>query len=146
PVEGGSFSAATIGSAVKAACEKLRKKVFNLARKMQDSPLGEARLKDVAFADGSVRLHSDHSRAVPIVEALRHAGVRSIGAKSSVTPNLMKQMRYTRHSHTAVFAEVKIDADLGSIEVSRVVSAVAGGRILNPKTARSQIMGAIVWG
>jgi xanthine dehydrogenase YagR molybdenum-binding subunit len=41
---------------------------------------------------------------------------------------------------------VKVDQELGIIEVSRVVSAVAGGRILNPKTARSQIMGGIVWG
>jgi xanthine dehydrogenase YagR molybdenum-binding subunit len=63
-----------------------------------------------------------------------------------VAPNLKKQTRYTRHSHTAVFAEVKVDEDLGSIEVSRIVTAIAGGRILNPKTARSQIMGGIVWG
>ena len=61
-------------------------------------------------------------------------------------PNLPKQTRFTRHSHTAVFAEVKVDEDFGSIEVSRVVTAVAAGRILNPKTARSQIMGGIVWG
>jgi xanthine dehydrogenase YagR molybdenum-binding subunit len=146
PVEGGSFSAATVGSAVKHACEKLRKKVFNLARKMQDSPLSEARLKDVAFADGSVRLQSDPSRNVSIFDVMRHAGVRSISAEVAVTPNLRKQMRYTRHSHTAVFAEVRIDEDLGSIEVSRVVSAVAAGRILNPKTSRSQIIGGIVWG
>jgi xanthine dehydrogenase YagR molybdenum-binding subunit len=53
PVEGGSFSAATVGSAVKAVCDKLRKKVFTLARKMKDSPLAEVRLKDVTFVDGS---------------------------------------------------------------------------------------------
>jgi xanthine dehydrogenase YagR molybdenum-binding subunit len=41
---------------------------------------------------------------------------------------------------------VKVDQDLGSIRVTRVVSAIAAGRILNPKTARSQVMGAIVWG
>jgi xanthine dehydrogenase YagR molybdenum-binding subunit len=41
---------------------------------------------------------------------------------------------------------VRVDEDLGTIEVSRVVSAIAGGRILNPKTARSQIIGGIVWG
>ena len=45
-----------------------------------------------------------------------------------------------------MFAEVSVDEDLGTIHVNRVVSAIAGGRILNPKTARSQIMGAIVWG
>ena len=50
------------------------------------------------------------------------------------------------NSHSAVFVEVKVDEDLGTIHVTRVVSAIAGGRVLNPKTARSQIMGAIVWG
>jgi aerobic-type carbon monoxide dehydrogenase small subunit (CoxS/CutS family) len=45
-----------------------------------------------------------------------------------------------------VFVEVWVDEELGSITVPRVVSAVAGGRVLNPKTARSQIMGSVVWG
>ena len=45
-----------------------------------------------------------------------------------------------------MFAEVKVDEDLGTVHVTRVVSAVAGGRILNPKTARSQVLGGIVWG
>jgi xanthine dehydrogenase YagR molybdenum-binding subunit len=113
---------------------------------MKDSPLAEVRLKDVTFVDGSIGLHSDPSRSVSIVDAIRHARGRSIEAEASVIPKLLKQTRYTRHSHTAVFAEVKVDENLGSIEVSRIVSAVAGGRILNPKTARSQIMGGIVWG
>ena len=45
-----------------------------------------------------------------------------------------------------MFAEVRVDEELGSITVPRVVSAVAGGRVLNPKTARSQIVGGVVWG
>jgi len=54
--------------------------------------------------------------------------------------------KYSLYTHSAVFAEVRVDEDLGSVTVPRVVSAVAGGRVLNPKTARSQIMGSIVWG
>jgi xanthine dehydrogenase YagR molybdenum-binding subunit len=45
-----------------------------------------------------------------------------------------------------VFVEVQVDADLGTIQVRRVVSAVAAGLILNPKTARSQLLGGVVWG
>src|SRR4029077_12396479 len=48
--------------------------------------------------------------------------------------------------HSAVFVEVHVDRDLGTIQVKRVVSAVAAGRILNPKTARSQLLGGVVWG
>jgi xanthine dehydrogenase YagR molybdenum-binding subunit len=45
-----------------------------------------------------------------------------------------------------VFVEVKVDEDFGTVQVTRVVSAIAAGRILNPKTARSQILGGVVWG
>jgi xanthine dehydrogenase YagR molybdenum-binding subunit len=146
PVEGGSFTAATVGSAVQEVCEKLCKKVFKLARSMKNSPLAESRFADVIFVDGAIRVRDDASRSVSIVDAMRHKPVKTIEAEVSVKPNLRKQYRYTRQSHTAVFAEVKVDEDLGSIEVSRVVTAIAAGRILNPKTGRSQIMGGIVWG
>ncbi|MBN0063611.1 xanthine dehydrogenase family protein molybdopterin-binding subunit, partial [Pseudomonas aeruginosa] len=49
-------------------------------------------------------------------------------------------------THSAVFVEVRIDEALGTMRVSRVVSAVAAGRVINPKTARSQILGGVVWG
>ena len=57
-----------------------------------------------------------------------------------------QQQRYSRYTHSAIFAEVKIDEIFGIISVSRIVSAIAAGRILNPKTARSQVIGGIVWG
>src|SRR5205823_6952607 len=78
--------------------------------------------------------------------ALRQGRVDVIDVKTTALPNLWKQWRYSRHAHSAVFAEVKIDEDLGTSQVTRVVSAVAAGRILNPKTARSQILGGVVWG
>jgi len=45
-----------------------------------------------------------------------------------------------------VFVEVWVDEDLGTVKVNRVVSAIAAGRVINPKTARSQILGGVVWG
>ena len=53
---------------------------------------------------------------------------------------------HAHNTHSAIFAEVKVDEQLGVIRVTRVVSAVAAGRILNTKTASSQIMGGVVWG
>src|SRR5262249_15170795 len=81
-----------------------------------------------------------------ITRAMRHAQIESVEADALVIPNVLKQSRYSRRSHSAVFVEVRVDDDFGTIRVSRVVSAIAGGRILNPKTARSQIIGGIVWG
>jgi len=146
PVEGGSFTAASVGAAVKAVCDRVREKLFNLAQKVEKSALAGARLEDVMFSDGRIALSGDVSKFVTIADAMRHGGVNSIEEEIVANPDEQKQSRYARNSHSAVFAEVKIDQDLGVIRVTRVVSAVAGGRVLNPKTARSQIIGGIVWG
>src|SRR6202035_5796155 len=50
------------------------------------------------------------------------------------------------HAHGAVFAEVKVDPDLGQMRVSRVVGAFAAGRIINPRMVRSQLCGGMIWG
>jgi xanthine dehydrogenase YagR molybdenum-binding subunit len=146
PAQAGSFTASTVGSAVKTVCDNVRARVFKLARQVHDSPLANARIEEVTFADGQVRLTRDPCRAVPIREAMRQGKVDAIEGKKTAFPHPWKEWRYSRHSHTAVFAEVKVDEDLGTVHVARVVSAVAGGRILNPKTARSQILGGVVWG
>ena len=145
PVEGGSWSASTVGSAVQAVCKKIRNKLFELAQKIDGSPLAGSRPEDVEFVDGQIRLRNDPSRAVSLIEAMRSGGLGAIEEKAPAehTPN---EMQYSHYTHSAVFAEVKIDQDLGVIRVTRVVSAVAGGRILNLKTAHSQILGSIVMG
>jgi xanthine dehydrogenase YagR molybdenum-binding subunit len=146
PVEGGSMTAATVGTAIRRVCEKVRKAVFDAARAIKNSPIAGATRKDVIFSDGCIRLRNDPTRFVSITEAMREGQIDHIEQHTFVIPNLLKQLRYIRYSHSAVFAEVQIDEDLGTIMVTRVVSAIASGRILNPKTARSQIMGGVVWG
>ena len=145
PVEGGSWTAATIGSAVQAACNKVRDRLFQLARKMDGSPLADARPEDVTFAGGHIRSSSEPSRAVSLTEVMRHGKLAAIEEEASAGPSA-EQAKYARYTHSAVFAEVRVDEDFGTIYVPRVVTAVAGGRILNPKTARSQVLGGVVWG
>ncbi|MCU1287067.1 MAG: aerobic-type carbon monoxide dehydrogenase, large subunit CoxL/CutL-like protein [Acidobacteriales bacterium] len=146
PVEGGSFTAASVGTAVKQVCDKVRGKLFRVAQTLPKSPFANAKLEDITFADGHMMLTSDPGRSVSIQEAMRHGGLSSIEESADAAPDEAKRSQYTLHTHSAIFAEVKVDEDLGTIDVARVVSAIAGGRILNPKTARSQIMGGIVWG
>jgi len=57
-----------------------------------------------------------------------------------------KRKTHAQNVHSAIFVEVKIDEQLGIVRTTRVVNAVAAGRILNAKTAHSQIMGSVVWG
>ncbi len=145
PVQGDSFTASSVGSAVKAACDKVRERLLTLARKVDNSPLADVALDDATFADGQIRSRRDPSRAVSFTEAMRHATLNAIEEEASAGPSAA-QKRYARYSHSAVFAEVHVDQDLGTIQVMRIVNAVAAGRILNPKTARSQVLGGIVWG
>lgn len=146
PVQGGSYTSASVGSAVKSTCEKLAKKLFSLAQKPKGSPFASAKWEEVELTDGHIQLKNDPSQRVSFADILRQAKKNSLQHKSTTMPNLLKQRKFTRHTHSAIFVEVKVDPDFGTVVVSRVVSAIAGGRILNPKTARSQILGGVVWG
>ncbi|WP_426956720.1 xanthine dehydrogenase family protein molybdopterin-binding subunit [Muricoccus radiodurans] len=146
PVEGGSWAAASAGSAVQLACNTVREKLFSYARSMDDSPLANASLERVMFRDGRIALISDPTRSVSIPEAMRAGGVDRIEAEETATPSKLVQLRYSAFTHSAVFVEVRVDEELGVIRVTRVVNAVAAGKILNPKTARSQVLGGVVWG
>lgn len=146
PVEGGSSHVATVGSAVQGACEKLKKSLFKLASQLPESPFAGARLADVEFAAGHIRLRRAHATGIALAQLLRAAEVSRIGEKYLLLPNMLQQRKYTRAVHAAVFCEVRVDEELGTVKVTRVVSAVAAGRIINPRTAASQVSGAVVWG
>jgi len=144
PVEGGSFTVSSVGSAIHAACRAVQKELLGLAQKMARSPLAGAKLDDVVFAEGKIRHKHEESREVSVADAIRAGKADRIEKEASAEPN--ERSKYSHSTHSAVFAEVKVDEQLGVIRVTRVVSAVAAGRILNPKLASSQILGAVVGG
>ncbi len=84
--------------------------------------------------------------SLSLAQLVEASGAPAIMAEETVKPSLLKYLRYASFAHSAVFVEVRVDEALGVIRVSRIVNAVAAGRILNPKTARSQITGGVVWG
>jgi xanthine dehydrogenase YagR molybdenum-binding subunit len=86
----------------------------------------------------------DSSCAVAVADVLRHAKLDRLEQQAEAESN--DDGKRARYAHSAVFAEVRVDEELGIVRVVRVVDAVAAGRILNPKTARSQIMGGVVFG
>jgi xanthine dehydrogenase YagR molybdenum-binding subunit len=144
PVEGGSWMAASACHAVVAAADEVRGELFAAAKKMMDSPLADAKLEDVALADGKITRKHDQGRAVSLADVMRHTGLdRIVKEKKN---EFAEDSSHARNTHSAIFAEVKVDEELGMVRVTRVVNAVAAGRILNTKTAHSQIMGAVVGG
>lgn len=146
PIEGGSSHVTTVGSAVEGVCEKLQKRLLKMAHAMDGSPLGKARFNDVEFVDGTVRLRATPAHAVQLVDILAAAGEVRLEEKYLMLPHVLTQKKYVRATHSAVFCEVKVDELLGTVRVTRVVSAIAAGRIINAKTARSQVTGSVVWG
>jgi xanthine dehydrogenase YagR molybdenum-binding subunit len=152
PVEGGSWMAVSVGYAVQLACQAVGEKLLKAARKVDGDPLGKAGKDDVEFVGGAIRLREDPATSVTFVEAMRAAGLTSIEAEETANEGpfglsgIIGQQRKSRHTHSAIFAEVKVDEELGVIRVTRIVDAVAAGRIINPKTARSQIVGGVVMG
>ena len=145
PVEGGSWTAASAGSAVVEACNGIRQELLKRASKIKNAPLEGADLADITFVEGEMRVRGDPSRAMALTDVL-HGFNDPIKSEVTSKPDLAVFKRYSHYTHSAVFAEVRLDEELGMLRVVRVVSAVAAGRILNPKTARSQIMGAVVGG
>jgi xanthine dehydrogenase YagR molybdenum-binding subunit len=146
PVQGGSFTAASVGAAIQLACHAIAEQLLKAASKMNGKPLGSAKIDDIAFSNEMMTDKSDSSCAVALTDVMRASGEQSFQAEKTAKPGIFSHLRKSRHTHSAVFAEVRVDEDLGVIRVPRIVCAVAAGRILNPKTARSQIIGGVVWG
>ncbi|WP_027529689.1 xanthine dehydrogenase family protein molybdopterin-binding subunit [Bradyrhizobium sp. WSM3983] len=144
PVEGGSWMAASSAHAVLGAADDIRQELIRLASAMPSSPLAGVDVADVILVGGTIAKAGDMGSAVSIADAMRHGKLERI--EKQKLNHFAEDKSYARNTHSAVFAEVKVDEQLGVIRVTRVVSAVAAGRILNTKTGRSQIMGGVVWG
>jgi xanthine dehydrogenase YagR molybdenum-binding subunit len=144
PVEGGSWIAASISNGIATTSDAIRGELLRLAKQMPNSPVADATPDEVALADGKLVCKRDASRAVSIADAMRFGRVDRIEQEKSTT--FEDDGSHAHNTHSAVFAEVKVDEQLGVIRVTRVVSAVAAGRILNTKTATSQVLGGVVWG
>ena len=144
PVEGGSWIAASVSNGIVTTAGAVREELLRLAQHIPNSPLTDAEPEEVVLADGRITSKQDASRTVPIADAMRHAGIERIEQEKSTT--FADDGAHAHNTHSAVFAEVKIDEQLGIIRVTRIISAVAAGRILNTKTATSQILGGAVWG
>ena len=144
PVEGGSWIAASVSNGIATTADAIRDELLRLAKQMPSSPLANMAPGEVTLADGKLISKGDASRSVSITDAMRHAAVDRIEQEKTYNPS--NDVTRAHNTHSAIFAEVKVDEQIGVIRVTRVVSAIAAGRILNTKTASSQILGGVVWG
>ena len=127
---GGSFGAGSAASAVVLACEDL---LVELGRRMNASP------DELVLRDGCVRAGGREAALAELTrgEAIVATGKTGPGAESK---------RTSQASHGAIFAEVGVNAITGECRVRRMLGVFDVGRVLNEKTARSQIVGGMIWG
>ena len=144
PVSGGSMSAASVGPAVQAACRSLREQLIARAVADRSSPLHGVEPARAAIDGGYLVVRGDARRREPLAALAGRIG-EVVEATADAAPG-DEAKRYAMHSFGAVFAEVRVDRDLGEIRVPRIVACYDVGRRLNAKTARSQLQGGIVWG
>ena len=145
PAQGGSWTTSSVGSAVRGAALSIVAKLLDLANREAASPLKGASASDVEMLDGLLRLKSNPSRSVVITDIMRRTGTNEITETYDSTPS-PERAKYASLAHGAQFVEVKVDPDLGTVKVTRVIEVTACGKILNPLASHSQEIGGVVWG
>ncbi|WP_257450021.1 xanthine dehydrogenase family protein molybdopterin-binding subunit [Archangium lipolyticum] len=145
PLAGGSSTTASVSPAVRDAATQARRKLVQLAVADKASPLHGLAEKDVEVAGGRLFSRKDKGRGETFAQLLARQGLPHVEAKADAAP-LPEERKYSSFAFGAHFVEVRVDEALGIVRVSRIVSAMGAGRILNPKTARSQIIGGVIFG
>jgi xanthine dehydrogenase YagR molybdenum-binding subunit len=141
----GSSTAANATAAVMLAAKAARDKAVELAIKGRDAPFAGSAANDVIMADGKLALAKTNLNII-YAELLGRNGLANLVGDGDYNPVEEVNGPKAIFSFSTVFAEVRVDPDLGLVRVNRVVGAYDAGRIINPKTARSQAIGGIIWG
>jgi xanthine dehydrogenase YagR molybdenum-binding subunit len=139
---GGSFGAASSGSATLLACEQLRQQIAQLVTKDRRSPLAGADVTTIAMRGGNVVAGDKSESLQAVLSRLAPTGIEAKGEHQGAEKN----PKYSSHAFGAQFAEVGVDIDSGEIRVRRLLGVFASGRILNAKTTRSQLIGGMIMG
>ncbi len=144
PISAGSMTVESVGAAVHACCLQARERLIELACADRLSPLCGTDRTDIVVEDGWLR-QADGQRMEPVAAVIARSSGHRVEAEAQSAAGA-ETKHYSMHTFGAVFTEVHIDPDLGLIRVPRVVGIYGVGRVMNAKTAHSQLMGAIVWG
>jgi xanthine dehydrogenase YagR molybdenum-binding subunit len=148
PISGGSWATASLVPPVLEAIEKAQQTLFMIAIQGKNPAFAGQKAESLAFTDGCVYLKGKApDSGVRFGQILTEANVRAASGngKSEGTFGNPKRSHST-HSFGAQFAEVTWQPETARLRVSRVVTVIDAGHIINPKPARNQIEGAVVMG
>lgn len=146
PTSGGSAATASVIPAIVKATENAVQAVLKAASKAPDSPFEKTDPGNLRMTGGRVHDRSKSPESgVPFEQILKAAKLAGLDghAKTDSTP---EQTKYSIHSFGAHFCEVSFDPEIVRLRVTRWLSVIDGGRMINQKTARNQIMGSVTMG
>lgn len=149
PMSGGSMVTGSVLNAIAAGAENAIKRLQQVATSTEGSPFNGAKVETVAFTQGRLHLKdkspADGSHFADILGAAKLNGIKAEG-KTIPSFEDPKAKNFSLHSYGAQFVEVEWEPEIARLRVSRVVTVIDGGRIINPAAARNQIEGAVVMG
>jgi xanthine dehydrogenase YagR molybdenum-binding subunit len=148
PMSGGSMVTGSVLNAISAASTEAMKKITALATNTEGSPLKGAKPEDLVFAEGRISKKDQSAGDPEFADILRLARLNGLSAegKNSPTWENPKAKGVSLHSYGAQFVEVEWEPEIARVRVSRVVTVIDAGRIINPAAAANQIAGAVVMG
>ncbi len=162
PVAGGSNSSASICNAIAAACEQIRARVALAAVQANDGVFAGQDSMELKFAEGKLRgphgeetlelalqrLHPDfvEGYAENLPDGIPPEGLKKLHQGHAAFTGGGAGKEHTDYAFGAEFVEVRIHAKTKEIRVPRMTGAFAFGQVLNPKAARSQLSGGMIWG
>jgi xanthine dehydrogenase YagR molybdenum-binding subunit len=150
PISGGSMATESVVPAVFSAADQAIELLLKIATSTPGSPFEKRKSSELTLRDGKVQVKEEKensSHAVPFADLLKRANVQLVTGegKGEATFGNPKP-KYSTHSYGCHFAEVTWQPEIARLRVSRVVSVIDGGRIINPLAGRNQIEGAVVMG
>ena len=149
PMSGGSMVTGSVLNAIAAGADGAIQKLQKLAAATNGSPFQNAKLENVSFSKGVLHGKDENpAGGLHFAELLKMARLNGISAEGKTQPSWEdpKAKGVSLHSYGAQFVEVEWEPDIARLRVSRVVTVIDAGRIINPRAAANQIAGAVVMG
>jgi xanthine dehydrogenase YagR molybdenum-binding subunit len=148
PVSGGSMATGSLVPAVFAAADNAIASLLTIATSTPGSPFEKNKPADLALEGGRIFVKANGSAGgVPFADLLRRANLRlATGSGKSEATFGGEKPKFSTHSFGCHFVEVTWQPEIARLRVSRVVSVIDAGRIINPLAGRNQIEGAVVMG
>ncbi len=142
---GGSRTTVTTGSAVVQVAKEVLTKAKKMALNDTKSPLYATPESEIMIEKGRLFRKSDVRKGESLSSLLKRNGGKPLEEMQESKAGAEKN-KYSMYGFGTIFAEVRVDEALGEVRVSRLLSVVSAGKIVNEKTARSQLLGGMVWG